>query len=61
MVKKRKLSYKNFNVCQLVDKGKLKLQYLDEFKEFKKIYRKTKNHKDKIIEKKEFNFKSGNR
>lgn len=38
MVKKRKLRYKNFNICQLVDKGKLKLQYLDEFKESKKIH-----------------------
>lgn len=60
MLKKTKLRYRNFNICQLVDKGKLKLQYLDEFKESKKIYHKTKDHKDKIIEKKDFNFRFDN-
>lgn len=44
MVKKRKLRYKNFNICQLVDKGKLKLQYTDQFKESKDNFgKKTKN------------------
>ena len=50
MVQKRKLRYKNFNICQLVDKGKLKLQYLDEFKEAKKIHgnvTKKIEHEDK--------------
>lgn len=50
MVKKSKLRYKNFNVCQLIDKGKMKLQYLDEFKESKKIHgeiNKKVNHEDK--------------
>ena len=48
MVKKRKLRYKNFNICQLVDKGKLKLQYTDEFKETKKNFgKKSKNSKTK--------------
>ena len=50
MVKKNKLRYKNFNICQLVDKGKLKLQYTDEFKESKKNFGKiTKQivHEDK--------------
>jgi len=60
MLKKNKLRYRNFNICQLVDKGKLKLQYLDEFKEFKKIYHKTKDHKNKIIEKQEYNLRPDN-
>ena len=44
MVKKNKLRYKNFNICQLVDKKKLKLHYLDEYKEHKKTYHKTKDN-----------------
>lgn len=35
---KKKLRYRNFNICQLVDKGKLKLQYLDEFQGHLKRY-----------------------
>ena len=35
---KKKLGYRNFNICQLVDNGKLKLQYLDEFKGHLKRY-----------------------
>ena len=37
MVGKKKLRYKNFNICQLVDKGKLKLHYFDEYKEAKEV------------------------
>ena len=55
MIKKNKLHYRNFNICQLVDKGKLKLQYLDEFKEYKKIY-----HKNKTEERQESNLKQDN-
>ena len=35
---KKKLRYRNYNICQLVDKGKLKLQYLDEFQGHLKRY-----------------------
>jgi len=44
MVKKRKLRYKNFNICQLIDKGKMKLQYTDQFKESKRNFGKNKKH-----------------
>ena len=47
MVKKNKLRYKNFNVCQLIDKGKMKLQYSDNYKEHKKTYHKIEDKKDK--------------
>jgi len=50
MVGKKKLRYKNFNICQLVDKGKLKLHYFDEYKEAKKIHgdvNKRIEHEDK--------------
>lgn len=60
MVKKNKLSYKNFNICQLVDKKKLKIHYLDEFEESKKIYHKNKNEKRKESHLKQDNFKTNN-
>lgn len=39
MVEKRKLNYKNFNICRLVREGKIKLQYPENLNESKRQYR----------------------
>lgn len=45
MIKKSKLRYQNFNICQLLDKGKMKLQYTDNYKASIKKY--SENHSKK--------------
>ena len=48
---KKKMQYRNFNICQLIDKGKLKLQYYDEYDSYLKTYSQTKSKINNIDKK----------